>query len=741
MTSFGISSSQGWTRDHARRATLLTAASAAALTAAAAAPAHAQTELAPIDVIGEAETYRAEELDSPKFPKSIQETPKSVTVITEEVLQDTAAASLTEALRTVPGITMAMGEGGQPFADRPFLRGYESTSGLLVDGLRDTGSQNRDTFNLESITVAKGAGGAYGGRGGAGGTIDLGTKAPRAEDFVNLTGRVGDPSYVRSVLDANQMLSETIGVRAVMMFQEADVPGRDEVFDDRWGFAPSITFGLNRPTQVTASYYHFESDGLADYGHPLEPNTGQAQRGPQPGLEQENFYGLVNRDHQINEVDSGTFEVSHEFENGFRLRNITRYAETLNDYIATNPDDSQGNVQNGLVARNVKSRYEENETFVNQTDLAGTFNTGRLVHNISTGFEFSDEETVADAYSVDTTTAADGTTIGRGDCDLYGAGEPSGYNCTDLYSPSPNDPWSGVTPLRGSATTTEVDTAAVYLFDTIDFSPRWSVNLGVRWDDYSTETSSGLSNESDFFSYQAGLVFNPTDSASLYASASSSSSPSGVTAGAGGQNLGASNEDLKPEKNYTYEVGAKWGLFDDRLLATVAVFRNEQQDGHVAVAAGRGAPQQAIGESRVDGIELSASGQITDRWSIFAGYSYLDSEIIDDGPIGTDEGNRMPNTPEHSFTLWTTYQVTPDFALGGGARYQDERFGNTANSTYVEDYWVVDAFAEYQVTDRFGLQLNVNNLLDEFYYDRVYTTHMATVGQGRQILLSGLFEF
>ena len=724
----------------AGRGAWLCAASAGALAAGViAGPAQAQTVLGPVQVEGAAETYRAEQLQSAKTPAPLDETPRSVTVITREVLKDTAAVSLADALRTVPGITMAAGEGGQPFADRPFLRGYESTTGLLVDGLRDSGSQNRDVFNLESIEVAKGPGGAYAGRGGPGGTINQVTRTPRAEDFVTMTGTVGDPEFGRAVVDVNQMVTDSIAVRAVMMVQESRVPGRDAVTDDRIGFAPSIAFGLGKPTTVTASLYHFESEGLADYGHPL--TVGTPVRVPVPGLEQDWYYGLENRDFNNGGSDALTLEVAHEFENGFRLRNISRYSESENDYIASNPDDSMGNVPFGYLNRNVKSRNESNDSWVNQTDFTGTFATGRLTHTFATGLEFSNEKTASASYRVGAFDI-NGDPIPRGECHLVGEAA-SNYNCTTLDNPNPEDPWVGTIALN-AFTGTEVDTTALYLFDNIDIGERWTVNLGVRWDDYSTEArtpTAVLTNDSDFFSYQAGLTFKPTDTGAVYVSYGTTSSPPGASAGFGGENISAGNQVLEPEEGTNYEAGVKWGLFNDALLVTGAVFRSERTNSFVATAPGNNSPLENIGESRVEGVELSASGQITDRWSLFAGYSYQDSEVIDDGPVATNEGNRLPNTPEHSFTLWTTYQITPDFSAGGGVRYQDSVFGGAANNTQIPDYWVVDAQAEYQVTDQFGLQLNVNNLFDEFYYDRVYTSHMASVGRGRQILLSGTFSF
>ncbi|WP_370335871.1 TonB-dependent receptor [Parvularcula marina] len=419
---------------------------------------------------------------------------------------------------------------------------------------------------------------------------------------------------------------------------------------------------------------------------------------------------------------------------------MTRYAESFTDYIASNPDDSQGNVVNGLVIRNVKSNNSHNETLVNQTDLIARFTTGSVEHSLATGFEFSSEETIRATYLVEQL-APGGVTIPRGGCDMFGAGAPSGYNCTDLYDPNPNDPWTGNITLR-APTTTEVDTFGAYIFDTVTLSENLLFNAGVRYDDFSTETSTDLSNDDSFVTYQAGLVYKPRKNGSIYASFGTSVSPSGVTAGDGSENISTRNEDLEPEKGRNYELGTKWELYGDHLSLEAAIFRTDVIDDHVAVEAGRGAPQAAVGKTRVQGIELSAAGQLTDIWSIFGGYSFLDSEIIDAGPINSDtEGNQLPNTPEHSFSLWTSVAPIEQLNIGGGAFCQSERFGNTANTKSVDGYCRYDANASYLFSEKVAFQLNVQNLTDERYYERVYTNHMATIAAGRSITGTLRFSF
>jgi len=151
----------------------LTQAVGAALAAAPVA-ALAQVELPPVTVSEDRhDGFRAASTGSAKDPEALRDTARSVSVIPQEVIRTTAATSLTEVLRTVPGITFGAGEGGNPIGDRPFIRGYDAQASTFLDGFRDVGAQSREMFNVESVQVNKGPAGAYDGRGGAGGTNNI----------------------------------------------------------------------------------------------------------------------------------------------------------------------------------------------------------------------------------------------------------------------------------------------------------------------------------------------------------------------------------------------------------------------------------------------------------------------------------------------------------------------------------------------------------------------------------------
>jgi catecholate siderophore receptor len=410
------------------------------------------------------------------------------------------------------------------------------------------------------------------------------------------------------------------------------------------------------------------------------------------------------------------------------------------DYVVTNPDDSKGNVANGTVLRNTKNRNSTSAGWVNQTDLSARFDTGFIEHSLVTGIEFSYQDTHNRPYVV-TSAAGTSTTCSPR---LLASGD-----CTSLNNPSPDDSWSGTITEGLAYTDTDTKTAAAYVFDTLKFDEQWSLNLGLRYDNYKT-TSSGFAtrapagnfsreNTSDLVNYQVGLVYKPLPNGSVYAAYSTSSNPGGETSGNGGLELTAGNSDLDPERNRNYEIGTKWDFFGDDLSVTAALFRTEKTNARIDDP--DGATTQVLdGEQQVNGLELTYAGKITHNWRVYGGYTYMESEVVKTTrPI--DEGNHMPSTPRNNFTFWSTYDLMPELTVGAGATFVDSQFGNVANSVEIPSYWRYDAMATYRLSKNVDLQLNVQNLTDKRYFDQVLQNHYAHVAAGRTALLSTSFHF
>ncbi|MFD2644152.1 TonB-dependent receptor [Pseudomonas japonica] len=706
-------------------------------------------------VTGQAEQastdYKVEKASSQKYTAPLVDTPRSVTVIPQQVLKDTGAVSLQDALRTVPGITFGAGEGGNPQGDRPFIRGFDAQGDTSIDGVRDTGAQTREIFAVESIEVSKGPNSAINGRGAAGGSLNLVSKAPKQADFTNGAFTYGSDQTRRYTLDVNRQFLDTAAFRLNLMSHEQNVAGRDSIDYDRWGVAPSVTFGLGTPTRVNLNYYHLESDDLPDsgipYGYKLAGATApHVHDKPDDGGDSSNFYGLKGRDFRKTRADISTISIEHDINDSMTLKNTLRHGNTGQDYVLTQPDDSAHNVsQYGTVWRRANTRISNTATTTNQTDLFGEFQALGFKHSYSTGIEFTQEDTMTSSYTV---TPNSKLTCRPG----------TRPYCTSLANPNPNDPWTG-TVKRNYASVTDTDstTRAAYAFDTIELDPQWQLNLGTRYDAFDTtaksSTTGKATNNSHFWSWQAGLVWKPAENGSIYTSfATSATPPGGLVDGAEPNPLTPGNStlvsDLEPETTKNYEIGTKWDVFHNRVALTAAIFRTEKENTRILVSNNT---YQNAGTTRVDGIELGASGKLTDKWQVFAGYSYLKSEAVDPGLAGRSgvvtagpnpaKGNELPNTPKHSFSLWTTYDVTDKLTLGGGAFYVDDVWGDVNNTVYVPSYVRYDAMASYKLTKNVDLQLNVQNLTDEVYYDKAYAAHFANQAAGRTALLTTSFHF
>lgn len=735
---------------------------AQAATPADANPEPAATDLDRVDVRGS--WFNP---SSSKFTADLVDTPKSVSIIPQGLLEQTGATSLQDALRLVPGITFGAGEGGNPTGDRPFIRGFDAQSNTFIDGLRDVGSQTREVFNLEQVEVVKGPSSAYGGRDSGGGSINLVSKTPWLKDETSIGLGVGSDGYRRGTVDANVQIGEGSAARLNLMRHDADIPGRDAANVSRWGVAPSLAFGLNGDAQLILSHYHLETDDLPDaggfpYSNPLSGANAVLNGDGRPLVpDRSNYYGLKDRDFQRTRADITTVDASFAL-GEHKLRQVLRYGETRNDYLWTQPDDSKGNpLLYGTLWRRTNSRDTTTRTLADQLSLTGSFRTGALAHSYSAGIEYSDEKTRRGNYIL-----APGTNnFLTGDTSCPTTGAATGYNCTDFRHPNPDDPWSaGQTVTRSNRALDvrqDTETTSLYLFDTIELSPSWLLNLGLRYDDFRTVQVTPSANAaptvlrhgSDYLNYQAGVVFKPTRNGSIYLSWGTSSTPPGMDGGDGSDGLSAAIQDLKPQESENIELGLKWNLLDDRLSLTAAAFHTVMDNARITVANGT---TQNAGKKQVDGVELGFNGRLTDNWNVSGGYTWMDAELVENGYVcavpgrtcpggvyvpSPYNGNVFPNVAEHSANLWTTYSFASGLTIGGGATYSSKQYGDVANSKWIPGYTRWDAMASYAFGQRYTLQLNLQNLTDELYFTRAYASHYASIAPGRAATLTFNVKF
>jgi catecholate siderophore receptor len=698
-----------------------------------------------------------------KFTAPLLDTPKSVTIVPAEVIAQTGATSLTDALRTVPGITIGAAEGGNPVGDNMFIRGYNAQTDTYVDGIRDSGSQSREIFDVEQVEVVKGPNSALGGRSSAGGGINLITKTAQSYDFNHASVGIGTDKYRRITGDINRNIGSNSAFRLNVMAHENDVPGRDIVGGKRYGVAPTVTFGLTGPTRAIVSVYHLTTHEIPDTGIPFNnpittgPNVAKNGNGTPFNVDRSTFYGLVNRDFRDTKSDIATIDLRHQLDNGITLRNVTRYGKSNNDYVWTQPDDSKGNtVLYGTVWRRANTRVTETRTASNVTSISGNLETAGIKHSYNAGVEFDRETTDRSNYlfSPGTNNPLTGTFT----CPTSGAATL--YNCTTLVDPNPYDPWVYSRTVSGALTHVNTKTKAAYAFDTIEFNREWQLNVGARYDDFQTTlntlptaTTAAVQAhvDSNFWSWQTGLVYKPASNGSIYLAYATSATPPGNDGGDGLDALTVAVQNLQPQRSKNIELGTKWDVMSGgRLSLTAAVFKSTMNNARVTAPDGT---TQNVGRKEVKGVELGFSGKLSSQWSVFGGYTYLDAQIADNGylNVGTAakpvyvvspyNGNRFPTTPKHSASLWTTYAVTKELTFGMGVNAMSMVYANVNNNKWAPGYTRFDAMASYALNKDVSLQLNVQNLTDKLYFDKVSSPHYAGVGPGRSATLSANVKF
>lgn len=653
-------------------------------------------------------------VSSPKYTEPLLDTPQTITVIPKAVIEEQGATTLRDVLRNVPGLTITAGEGGTPAGDNLTLRGFSARNDIFVDGVRDLSPQSRDPFNLEQVDVVKGPGSVYTGRGSTGGSINLMNKTPDVKGSFGGTLDFGADRTRRVTGDVNLPLADTVAFRLNLLSHHSGVAGRDVVNYNRWGVAPSLTFGLGKPTRVTVSYYKLKQDNLSDYGIPWVPATNNAlvayRDRPAP-VPRNTFYGLKNRDFEKLDSDLVTLKFEHDFNDALTLRNQFRYSRSTRDSIATPPRFADNN--STAINRELRSWQTRDGVWDDQTDFTARFSTGKIQHALITGLDVTRENNIRK-----TRTAANMPTT--------------------LLDPNPNDVFTGaitVSPIVGDVT---ANSQAVYLFDTAKFGKRWELNGGLRWDRFDadglTTTGAPVSRVDRMLSGRAGVVFKPLPQGSIYASYGTSLNPS-----LEGLSYNTANTVIDPEKTYTFETGSKWDFFQGRLLVSGAGFRVEKTNARTPGLLPGDPPQVLQGRQRVDGAELSVTGNITRQWQVLAGYTFLDSETVDSN-TPAEIGKELVNTPRNSFNLWTTYRLHSGLGFGGGARFVGKRFGNTTNARFVDAYWTFDLMASYPISRHVDLKLNLYNLTDKYYFDRLGGGHVVP-GPGRSATLSTSFRF
>ena len=653
---------------------------------------------------------RTERSASIKQSAPLLDTPQTITVVPAPVLAQQQALGLRQVLSNVSGITFNAGEGGGGSGDSINIRGFSASNNIQVDGLRDSAQTTRsDTFNTEQVEVIKGPSSVFGGAGTTGGTINLISKQPEQQAFTHLGGSLGSAGYQRLTLDSNQPLNDVgqgSAVRINLMAHSNEVPGRPGIDQKRWGIAPALQLGLGDATWLTLSAVHQRDDNLPDYGVPALDGKRLA------GVERKQYFGWKNLDKEHIEQNQLTLKLEHDFNERLRLQQLARYGQLRRDTVVSASHVNTEGLPPGRYRPAGPQGYGRDATtqmWISQTSLLGHDQLLGMGHDWVIGVELSRE-------TLDLKTYDHGLGTTRYPANGYDLGNPPGY-------------WHG--PVEKAVTgysETALDNQAIYLFDTVALSERWDLHLGLRQDRFAGSAkgyspahvrTSAFNAVDTPVSSRAGLVYKPTEHGRVYLAWGNAYNPSAESLAGNARGLTAATEGLAPERNQTWELGSKWALLDQQLELDAALFRIVKSNARETLADGS---TQLSGKQRVQGLELGLTGHLSERWTVFANYTFLDSETLKAAAGGNSfasQGHALANTPPRSMNLWTTYQLTPAWTFGYGARYISERNVTSSTTAKLDAYWLHNAMVGYQVNRQLDLQLNVNNLFDKAYVERV----------------------
>jgi catecholate siderophore receptor len=617
-----------------------------------------------------------------KTDAPLRDIPQTVNVVPQALLRDQGARSLQDALKNVPGIGMSTGDGQR---DQVTIRGFSAIADQFIDGMRDDALYFRDLSNIEQLEVVKGPAAVLYGRGSSGGLINRVTKKPGI-DISEVTLQAGSWQQKRGEFDLGRDLHDSgVAFRVTGAVEDAD-SYRDQQFLERQALAPSVQFKLGAATTLLVQAEYLHDKRVTDFGIP-------SFQGRAVDVAPGTYYGAANakaNDFSESRVKALGFVLEHRINDQLKLRNAFRYFDdTLNrnntlvasvNEIAKTASLTRGNVR------------RDEDGYFNQTELVQKATLGGMQHQLLYGVEISKQnkdQLVRSQANVAT---------------------------VSLFNPvSPVVPFTaGGAPTANSLSVYNVRSA--YLQDQLNLSEHLKALAGVRYDHFEQETRDrrpnqpSLSRTDGNWSPRAGLVYQPDDKQSYYASFSKSYQPSGETFA-----LAANNSDLAPEATENKELGAKLDLLDGRASITASVFRLQRD--HIKATDPVTNKLIPMGTQRTDGVELTFAGNLGQGWQVSSGYSLLDAEMIasiakDDGqPV---QGKRPTLTPRHSVNLWFTKAINSRFGAGAGVNYVGARFANPGNTVTLTGYATVDAMAYYRAK-AVEVQLNLMNLLDRDY--------------------------
>lgn len=644
------------------------------------------------------------------------DSPVSISVIDQELLQLRQAQTVSEALRYSSGVTTESRPTITIF-DQFTIRGFD-TYQTFYDGLPllSNNSWNLypqvDSFATESLEILKGPASSLYGLVPPGGMVNQVAKYPKDEDETLVRAAVGSDNLFELGVDTTGQLTDNARYRLVALGRKQE-GFQDTTENERYTIAPSVTIDLTKATELTLSAYYQDDPEMVP-STPL-PGVGTLYEAPYGKLDASVYAGDENWNSYSREVLMLGYKVNHEFNNDWSVLQKFRYTDAdalqQNSYHSGEPTDGI------YLTRSAYLTDEEIDGVTVDTQLAGFVQTGDVAHNLLFGLDYQNSDSTV-AYRDTLTTGTPVLDLSNIDNDLFDVSSLP----LDFYQEDH---------------VIDIEQIGFYLQDEIRID-NFTFLLNGRYDQFeSTDVAAneyagfpyGSTTEIDQneFSGRVAAMYTFDSGWRMYANYSESFEPVSGTDSVTG-------EAFKPTTADQIEVGTKYISGDGATTFTGAYFALTKQN--VVVNTSDFAQYTQNGEVESKGVELELNTRVTNALSLQANATFLDMEVTED-TLDPDVVGKTPVwVAEESASVWANYffdDALDGLMLGAGVRYVGETQADKYNTDTVPSYTLVDAVLSYDMP-QYDLKLtgSVSNLTDKEYVGACYDTNNCWYGAQRR---------
>jgi len=630
--------------------------------------------------------------------------PQSVNVINQEQLKDQQATSLGQSITYAPGIDLDQGEGNR---DAFIIRGNKTTADIFLDGVKDDAEYYRDLYNIERVDVLMGANGILFGKGGSGGIVNRVSKQASFIDINSYTLQLGSFDSKRATLDINRKITDRFAVRLNVLADKGDsfIKG---VNYEKQGINPVFKYLLDDKTTIKFGREYFHDQRIGYRGIP-------SQNGRPYNGNRNTYYGAASVSPNEVSVNSTFFNIEHYFSDNVMIKNTTRYT----DYDKYYQNVYAGSSVSSSDTLTLKGYFDntQRQNFFNQTDVTWNFEMEGFEHTLLTGLEVGSQDNRR--YRL---TAANQT--------------------VSIHSPVSSG-WNFNTYDRDKKT--DIRYTSFYIQDQIKINDQHQFVLGLRKDHYETDfnnvkDSLKFNIKDNMMSSRIGYIFKPNENISYYVSYSNAYQPRN-----GDQLDGITNDNVNqdPEKFINYEAGTKI-QFHEQLFGTLAIYQLERERMQIDDPNNPGVGSKIIVDGqRSRGLELTLNGNLTDRYSVLAGYNYVDAELTK-AQDGIDKGTTLGNVAKHNFSIWNKYEFNSTWSAAVGMIGRGEMYAATptnSSSVTIPGWIRMDAAAYAIIDEKTRIQFNIENLLDKTYYSSAHNVNNIMVGMPLNAKITWIRDF